>query len=419
MTKQFYSKFTEIIDYLRLNIFVFLASTLSLPTVAQEPLMLRIDPLQSRGGNSSQIFKEISYIPLETTKESIFGRIDQLFIANDYFIILDTDTNSILFFYKNGKFHCKIEGGEISKRYSPRGIRFFSVNTEQKEISYKISQTKILVYNFDGKKLREDDQIKANYYYYLPNGKIVFSYFRINDKSEADSLSNELVWQLKGKTYKTALPYATKSSIFTGSDNINIFGSSLYRSSNDNKIAYFKPYDYNIYQLNSDSIWSSYSFVLPAAISLPQDFLSNSSYFGKRFGFIKQQQPRSVWGISHFYELNDLIFFKFETGSNNDINSFMYNTKSSNLISISNITSDDKNFWLPLFGRGSAFSLTNFLAVDESSIYTSASSLDIFNSKEQTLSKKIKYNLVMENYFNTESKTSNPVIIRLEPKKGL
>lgn len=42
---------------------------------------LRIDPQTARGANVSQVFDEVKFIPLETTKESLFGSINDLKIV--------------------------------------------------------------------------------------------------------------------------------------------------------------------------------------------------------------------------------------------------------------------------------------------------------------------------------------------------
>ncbi|MEO9021742.1 MAG: 6-bladed beta-propeller [Ginsengibacter sp.] len=57
----------------------------SVLSIAQ-PTTIRIDPANARGGTTSQIFDEVNYIPLETTKESLFGQIDQLAVTEKYFV---------------------------------------------------------------------------------------------------------------------------------------------------------------------------------------------------------------------------------------------------------------------------------------------------------------------------------------------
>lgn len=59
---------------------------------------LRVDPDNAFGASASEAFQSATYIPLETTKESTFGKIDKLEITDEYFIVLDENTNSILFF---------------------------------------------------------------------------------------------------------------------------------------------------------------------------------------------------------------------------------------------------------------------------------------------------------------------------------
>src|SRR5690606_790590 len=84
---------------------------------------LRIDPTTASGGNMSQVFDEINFIPLETTKESIFGDIGQLEVTENLFIVFDHDTKCILIFDRKGKYKTKIDMGKvIGGRLSPEDI---------------------------------------------------------------------------------------------------------------------------------------------------------------------------------------------------------------------------------------------------------------------------------------------------------
>ena len=47
------------------------------------PITLRINPEEAIGCPSSKLFADINYIPLETNKESLFGRIDQLYVTKE------------------------------------------------------------------------------------------------------------------------------------------------------------------------------------------------------------------------------------------------------------------------------------------------------------------------------------------------
>ena len=124
----------------------------SLFSIAQ-PTTIRIDPAHARGGTASQIFEKVNFIPLETTKESLFGKIDQLAVTKDYFIILDEQTNSILIFKKNGKFHAKIAGGgtqmgnNTSNKYWKNIQEFYIIESANKamiEILWRKSEIEII-----------------------------------------------------------------------------------------------------------------------------------------------------------------------------------------------------------------------------------------------------------------------------------
>ena len=56
---------------------------------SQNVPVLRIDPSGAYGGTYSEYFDDIEYIPLETTKESLFGYIVQLIITDSSFVITD------------------------------------------------------------------------------------------------------------------------------------------------------------------------------------------------------------------------------------------------------------------------------------------------------------------------------------------
>ncbi|ULT45663.1 6-bladed beta-propeller [Niabella defluvii] len=63
-----------------------------------------LDPSKSVDTGFSSIFGEIEIIPLETNRASVFGIVKQLLVTDNCFIILDTDTDAILFFDKKAGF---------------------------------------------------------------------------------------------------------------------------------------------------------------------------------------------------------------------------------------------------------------------------------------------------------------------------
>ncbi|MFV0604984.1 MAG: 6-bladed beta-propeller [Niabella sp.] len=77
---------------------------------AQDVPKIRIDPAKAYGGTVSKYFSDVEYIPLETTKESLFGDVNELKITDSSIIITDIDTKSLLIFSKTGRFLKRIYG---------------------------------------------------------------------------------------------------------------------------------------------------------------------------------------------------------------------------------------------------------------------------------------------------------------------
>src|SRR5690606_28131365 len=96
----------------------------------------------------------VNYIPLETTKKSVFGRIRQLLVSADYFIIWDADTNFIYFFDKKGKF---------VKKYRPPNCTIKSIQLDKERNALFISGSN-KNYNFspaEVEKMMEDPTNKS------------------------------------------------------------------------------------------------------------------------------------------------------------------------------------------------------------------------------------------------------------------
>ena len=76
-------------------------TTFGITLKAQEVPKLRIDPAQAYGGVVGDYFDEVNYIPLQTTKESLFGAISNMIVTDSSYVISDNDTRAVLFFKKD------------------------------------------------------------------------------------------------------------------------------------------------------------------------------------------------------------------------------------------------------------------------------------------------------------------------------
>ncbi|MEO7315903.1 MAG: 6-bladed beta-propeller [Ginsengibacter sp.] len=394
----------------------------SIISIAQ-PITIRIDPGDAQGGTASQIFAEVNYIPLETTKESLFGKIDQLAVTEDYFIILDKATNSILIFKKDGKFHAKIKGSNLNMN-SGKQIYSFNINPVTKQIGYQTSGSRhIFYYNFDGRKIDEKTPISSVYQYHLfPDNTIAYYNFDVGNRT-LDSISHRVFITKDNKMYKEYLPFTIKIEKDKNNDGLSVQSGNIYEMGNDTSVFMVWPYDYTVYQLTPNSFTPRYSFVFPLANTLPEGFATDSLYDGDRSKSF-QDNPNLIFRIGHTHLLGNNFFFNLSSIKNmieGDPFSFIYNEKSGNLICIKCISPDSSNSFLPITdnGIGYDFSDSNFSYCDGKYVYTSCSSLAMFASKENTADKNPVYPTVLENYFKTESRKSNPVIVQLKPKVNL
>ncbi|HEY0669813.1 MAG TPA: hypothetical protein VGD22_16645, partial [Sphingobacteriaceae bacterium] len=75
--------------------------------------------------------------------------------------------------------------------------------------------------------------------------------------------------------------------------------------------------------------------------------------------------------------------------------------------------------FLPVTDAGAFYDFANkgFHLYKEGYFYTSYSSLAMFTFKEQLGDKNKKFSPEMHEYFKTQDRKSNPVIIQLKPKK--
>ena len=79
---------------------------------------------------------------------------------------------------------------------------------------------------------------------------------------------------------------------------------------------------------------------------------------------------------------------------------------------------DSLSFYLPVTDAGAFYDFqNNGFWFSDNCLYTSYSSLAMFNFKEQLGDKNKVFPAVLQEYFKTENKKSNPVLIQLKPKK--
>ncbi|THU41215.1 6-bladed beta-propeller [Niastella caeni] len=377
---------------------------------------LRIDPASAMGGTASEVFNEVKYIPLETTRESLFGDVNELNVTDQYFIIYDRDTDCILLFFKNGKFHCKLQGSVINTN-----LAHSVINKERKQIvlhKWKKNTLYYLYYDFNGKKLKEEAAGSKNIFFHsFPGNKVVYHNYSV-DERWPDSLNYELIYTIKNKVTATFFPYNMKKAPLPSREASAPDHEPFYESGNNSTIFFCRPYDYSIYRLTPDTVQKAFSCVFPLVNTLPDDFTTNASYIGKRFMHL-ETYPQQISDIAYTYQIGNNLFFRLGRKAFDRNQSFIYNLQSNNLLSLGRITPDSLSCFLPIMDEGVEFMVKNFLACDGNYLYTSYSSLTMFQAHLNTAGRNAQFSDELKKYFATGNKKQNPVIVQLKPKENL
>lgn len=381
---------------------------------------IRIDPNLANGGAMSQVFSEINFIPLETTKESLFGDITRLEVTKSNYIVFDQDTKSILIFTRQGKFKAKINGTKINDNSKSNGNinGFYGFNLIKKNTGDIIQiniKNKLYNYDTDGKLIEiiklESKAFTYDEKYIFNDSVQVLNYFK--DKESSDHSNYE--YALLKNNRVISKYFKVDTSKYSKMGDFAVGGPSFIRTDNPNVLHAVRFYDYNVYQITSNGISIAYTFVFPNNNTIPADFNKNPIYFGKKMDYFFKNGSK-IYGIGHTYQIGDFLYFKCGSLSPyvRKNGSLVYDLKNDYLLSLNRLDPDSLSHFLPIIGRWE----NDFKKYDDDYLYASLSSLEMFTYYQREKNKKIKYPTSIETYFEKGNKKDNPVIIQLKPKKS-
>jgi hypothetical protein len=384
---------------------------------------LRIDASAARGAAASQIFEEVKFIPLETTKESVFGSIHQLRIADNNYVIWDYDTKAILIFDKEGKYKTKINASKIEKdpadKESQTFYGFTLVPENNTQLILLVAGKDFYYFDLDAKLVRKVKKGDVELYqggHKFSDGTELRGHY--SEKEDKDSTYYEVALLKDKKMIEGYFPFSINryktDQFFSGGESITNYGVK-------DEYFFVNFYEYNIYKITSKKVFLNYRIIFPAVNSLPADFKDNPIYKGKRHEYF-QKNTKLYYSVGNTYQIGDNLYFKVNnfTWGPNERKAFIYNLKSNAITSVSDIEPDSLSQFLPVTDAGvyHDFASKGFQLFDGKHFYTSYSALALFNFKEQNEGKGRKYDSALTEYFKTQNKKSNPVIIQLMPKKN-
>jgi len=375
---------------------------------------IRIDPETANGGSMDQVFSEIEYIPLETTKESLFGDISKMEVTDDAFVILDRDTKCILTFDKKGKYRSKIALG----KYVGPGVDMetlyprFTLEKNGTDYTIRVSMAD-LAHTFDrDSRLLEDprkinmkrepsathrfsDSLRAIYHFRSDEGHYRYAFL--------DEENRVVAKYFEIDTTDMSGDFGVGGPGFTPTDDPEVFHAVRY-------------YDYNIYRVDKNGLSVAYTLVFPEKRTIPADFNTNKIYHGKQIDYFFRNHEK-IFGIGHVYKIGDFLYVK--CGSlNAEIRkngSFVYDLEHDYLISLNRLDPDELSHHLPIIGDWH----NDFKQYDGTYLYASLSSREMFEHYAEIKKNHPVFPPEMQRYFEKGSKNDNPVIIRLKPKKTM
>lgn len=385
--------------------FVFVVST----TIGQINA-IRIDPENANGARVSQLFDSVEYIPLENSSESEFGRVDKLFVTSDFFYILDHSTDAIYLFKRNGEFYNKIELTHWIKTPNREylGIRDFMVNelTGNLIVSHWQKQGNLYFFNPKGVLLKV---LKHNSW--LAYGNIDNAHYLVESMDDINDTTNNIF----GSCIVTDSSFTLKKGFLKKlhSDFNIIAGNNLTHASNSKSAIYTRSYDYNAYVVGAEGLKETIRFIFPYSNSLPSDFLE-PVYSHKRADYLSQNR-NVIYSISDLYRLQDVLLFDANRRNPSRLHvPLLYDLRTKVCYDLSKISPDSSNNFLPFIGDQSI----TVLAADTSSFYMSVPSYKLFRSYDENKMRRVNYSDRLRKYFSLQTSRSNPVIVRIIPKRN-
>ena len=391
---------------------------------------LYFQPGFASGASASKVFEEINYIPLQTTKKSVFGRIRKLLVSDNYYIIWDGDTNFIYFFDKKGGFvhkyrprRCNIKSVQLDKK---RNAIFISGSDK----NYNFSQTEIekmmedptnesfsrFTWSgyYDLEDVRKEKVKELNNFSLALVSPVIFNHnwwaysYISADRRWKDMTGYELNVYDGQKNIAEYFPYNKKNDAY----NYRATQLSFFPTDNSEQLLFTRPFHNSIYLLTKDSFSLLYNFILPMEISLSKTFFTQSFRNRNDVDQYRSVNGGQVWGIENVYKLQHYLLFSLDYNKSWRERFFLYDESSGKFYNTGKINTDSANAYLPVLPGGVQY-------CDGEYLYTSLSSNYMFQSRDNNASREPQYPPALKQYFEKGTRTDNPVIIQLKLKNKI
>ncbi|MEI5986451.1 MULTISPECIES: hypothetical protein [Sphingobacterium] len=316
-------------------------------------IQLRIDPNNLTSDFESEVFDSTKLVYLETIPESEFRDVDNLFITEDEYVIFEKRSSTIFIFKKNGKYQAKIEFLKIPgvKKYLSYPWYF---NENDKSINFFNNETE-LIYLFD----LEGEQLKV-----VPEKDVFIDQRKMVNRISLDlkyrSNIQEEFYDLfivrKNLDSIDSLKFINRNKVFIKRNDILRKGKHFLNNRLDRSL-FIREFDLSIYEIDSNANFHQrFEIILPLEFSLPNDFLYNKIYDGKRINFMVKNM-NLIYALDYVYSYQNLWVMRFSSKQ-----AILYNSNSKVLTDLNSIEAKD-------IQKSGAYN--QILGMDKNIVYTS------------------------------------------------
>ena len=388
---------------------------------APDTVVLRIDPEIAKGSTAGKTYTEVNYIPLQNSEQCVVGEISKLEVVDNYFIVFDRGLDQILIFNKDGSFHAKCapipglhKNASMMNNFNFNVFGDLAINRAKQEIVVKtrLDRENLYIFNYEGDlqgkvSLGTKSNVKRFWgFAYLDSSRCIYTGrpFSLEQDSVSKAyllcISDHFSSVLKEEISFSPRDISKRGVVLTTLD------GPFYQSGTAGECFFSHSYDYNLYLINGNGIGKVYKVLLPADYSLPCDFLTNEKKYKSGAEYLLNNSQK-VYAITDVYHMGDYLFFKLNNSQYDDKNTFFYNLQTGSLFNMLNVSLDDFSSFLPVINNNGSIQ-----ACDGKYIYSSFSSLELFDANAVSRDKHPQYPPQLKKYFSVQTRKSNPVIVQ-------
>ena len=340
----------------------------------------------------SNSIDEITYLPLETKKESLIGTVSKVIRFNDKYVVADKKRGKIFLFDNKGKFISTIgEKGHGPKEY----VKLEDIEINKKDTSLvvigNVSPLRLIYYSLNNSASSEKE------YRNLSGQRFSLSSSNSIITHDMYPFENKLGYGLCIADNKGSI--VSRHLCFKKINDVSKIPINVFSHLSDT-ILFHKYLNDTVYQIINNKISKRY-YVYFEKYTMPQ---SVKNLFNNDIESFHKESRDYISGIDNFLEIDDFIFFEFSFKGESYT---MYFSKQNSIIKCSSTTEDNIT---DIIMQPISVSENEFIAVlDPASLFEMKELIMPFGEKFwKQYCKDIR---IPNNVLESVKPTSNPILV--------